>query len=310
MLVLNKDNPNTAVLMRRVCWALLPAIGVFAWQFGPGIVANLILASFFALLSEALLLYLRRVPPKPFLRDNSALLCAWLIALALPPCLPWWVTALAVSTAIVVAKQLYGGLGNNVFNPAMVGYALAIVAFPLELTDWRVPDYTSWFDLQTCWQCLGGQNALLLQSGATPLTSWRFDLPGVAANEALWLYPNLAFLAGGLWLLYQRVIQWYIPVGFLAAMGISSSVLTFVDASYQTPLFHWFNGTTMIGAFFISTDPVTAPRAKMTRLLFGAGIGLLLVLFRCFSTTVDGLAFAILLMNMLTPLMNRWSSRP
>ncbi len=310
MLALNRHNPNPAVMMHRVCYALLPAIAVMTWQFGIGILINLLFASVLAVLSEALFLHLRRVPIKPFVTDGSVIISAWLIALTMPPCIPWPVIAVAILTATIVAKQLYGGLGNNIFNPAMVGYALAVLAFPRELTNWQIPIYQSFLDLETCLQCLAGHTPPLAQSGATPLAAWRFQLPLTGWNQTLWLYPNSAFLIGGLWLLYKRVIAWYIPVAFLVAVGVSTTFLYWINIEYPTPWFHLFSGASMIGAFFICTDPVTAPQHKIAMILFGGSIGLLLVLFRHVSSTIDGLAFAVLLMNMLTPLMNRWFPVP
>ena len=303
--MLHHHTPHYAILMRRVCYALIPAVIVMSWQFGIGILVNLVLASVLAVLFEALLLYLRRVSIIHFVGDGSAIVSAWLLALAMPPCTPWWLIVVAVATAIVIAKQLYGGFGNNVFNPAMVAYALSMLAFPQALTHWQLPPYQSFFDITTCMHCLGGETFTTTQTSATPLTAWRFDLPITDNNQTLWLYPNIAFLLGGLWLLYKRVITWHIPVSFLAALGIGGGLLHLINDHNPTLWFYWLNGATMIGAFFIATDPVTAPQHKVAMLIFGGSIGLLLLLFRHTSANLDGLAFATLLMNMCSPLMNR-----
>ncbi len=302
------QNLTVAVLMRKVCYALLPATAVLVWQFGLGVVVNLIIAATIAIVGEALLLRLRHSAVRPFVCDNSALLTAWLIALAVPPCVPWWTIAIASGGAIIIGKQLYGGLGNNIFNPAMVGYAIVIVAFPLFIANWQNIDPAMRFDWPATLRCIVGERHPDVISGATPLSAARFQLAITAdTTKSQWLFPNLAFLLGGIWLLQQRIIQWYLPVGFLFALGAGSMLLHLVDTDYPTPIFHWLNGATMIGAFFIITDPVTAPKAKSAMIIFGAGVGFLLLIFRSYGNAIDGLAFAVLIMNMLTPLLNRYS---
>lgn len=297
---------DTATLMRRVCYALLPATAILIWQFGAGVLINLLVAATAAISAEALLLQLRGCAVRPFIYDNSAVLTAWLVALVMPPCVPWWVTTTAAASAIILGKQLYGGLGNNIFNPAMVGYAIAVVAFPLYVTNWQTIDLPLRFDRDVVLQCAAYGQSTTAISGATPLSAQRFDLAITDTARSQWLLPNLAFLLGGLWLLQQRIIQWYLPTGFLLALGLGATLLHLIDEDYPSAFFHWTNGAAVIGAFFIITDPVTAPKAQSAMIIFGAAAGLLLLVFRSFGNAIDGLAFAVLLMNMFTPLLNRY----
>ena len=294
-------------VMFRVWLALLPGTVLYVWLFGWGVVINLLAACASATASEALMLYWRKTSLKPFIFDGSGVITAWIIALALPPCLPWWVAAVGAAIAIIVGKQLYGGLGNNLFNPAMVGYAAILVAFPLHLTVWPGAEWAAQgFDFTEAISCaLNGTPAAEVTSGATPLSAWR---AGYATDGTVipdWYRLNAAFLAGGIWLLWQRLILWHVPVSMLAAIALGSGILHLVDSTYPTPDFHLLSGATMIGAFFVATDPVTAPRLRPAMLIFGAGTGLLLLTFRTTGSFIDGLAFAVLLMNMLTPLLDR-----
>ena len=220
---------------------------------------------------------------------------ALLIALAMPPTAPLWVPVVAVAIGVVLAKELYGGLGRNVFNPAMAGYAAVLAAYP---------------------QALASVDAT---SGATALDALRFrgaltidEVSGGAAfgvvGGAGFEWVNGAALVGGLYLLGCRVVHWRIPTAVLAGVGLPAAV--FYDggssASLGSPWFHWFAGATMLAAFFIATDPVTAPRAPSGQWIFGLGVGALVFAIRAFGSHPDGIAFAVLVGNLLTPVLDRW----
>ncbi|HEY5790873.1 MAG TPA: electron transport complex subunit RsxD [Gammaproteobacteria bacterium] len=316
-------------LMARVILALLPGIAAYAWAFGPGILVQLAYAGLLALAAEALLLRLRGRPLAPFLGDLSAVLTALLLALALPPLAPWWFTAIGVLFAIVVAKHLYGGLGYNPFNPAMVGFVVLMVSFPLEMTRWPAP-----LGLDGSAPGLGEAFALVFGgtlpagvtldalSGATPLDHLRTGLAQGQPLGALlgdgtvfghlggrgWEWIQLGFLAGGLYLLASRTIDWRIPAGLLAGLLLPAALFHLLDgARHASPLFHALNGATVLGAFFIATDPVTASTTPRGRLLFGAGIGLLTWVIRTFGGYPDAIAFAVLLMNMAAPIIDHYT---
>jgi electron transport complex protein RnfD len=278
---------RTQQVMLQVLLATLPGIFALTWLFGAGTLFNLLWASACALGFEAALLVARQRPVGFFLKDCSALLTAVLLALALPPYSPWWLTLVACGFAIGLGKQLYGGLGQNPFNPAMLGYVVVLISFPLEMTSWPAPHRIGVLD--GLWQILGvatlpdgwaqatALDALKLNKSLTVdelhAANPAFGYLGGAGSEAV----NLAFLAGGLYLLHKRLFTWHAPAGMLAALFVMS--LLFWNGSGSdsngSPLFHLLSGATMLGAFFIVTDPVSGATSNRGRLIFGIGVGIL-----------------------------------
>jgi electron transport complex protein RnfD len=306
----SSQKKDTGHLMRHVMYATVPALLVSTWAFGFGTLVNVIWCMLLAALLEAGCLKLRQKPIRFFLNDYSAMLTGLLLGLSIPPFAPWWLSLIGMVFAIPIAKHLYGGLGSNPFNPAMIGYAILLVSFPVEMTRWAsanepVSPYSTWL-------MFTGQAPLIDQlTGATPLDSFKTTaLHGTTDNTfySHWLYLeswvaiNIAYLLGGLYLLYRRIISWHIPVSLLAAIGLLSSVFFCWDNShYASPLIHLLSGATMIGAFFIATDPVTAVTSKPGRLIYGAGIGILVYIIRTWGGYPDAIAFAVLLMNLAAP---------
>lgn len=319
---------NVGNIMGQVLLALGLGIAAHVFYFGPAILVSLVLASVTALAAEALMLKLRDLPPAPFLRDGSAMVTAWLLALSMPPLAPWWAMVVATAFAIVVVKQLYGGLGNNLFNPAMAAYAFMLIAFPKVMTIWPLPE-----TLATARLSLGdvlrhvflgelpSGVALDALTGATPLdhlkTGLRMGLTvGEVERAPLYGYlggrgvemVNAAFALGGMCLIARRIVSWHVPVAFLAALaGAALWFHVFDPDRYAAPWFHLFSGAAMLGAFFIATDPVTAPVTPLGKLLFGAAAGLLTYLIRTFGGYPDGVAFAVLIMNMAAPLIDLYT---
>jgi electron transport complex protein RnfD len=318
---------NTVTLvMRRVLLAALPGIFVLTFWFGIGVLTNLLLATLFALAFETLALKLRRRSARWVLEDLSAVVTAWLLALALPPLSPWWLIAIAIGFAILVAKQLYGGLGHNPFNPAMVGYVVVLIAFPAELSAWLLPagmeqDPPSL--LQSLTVVFAGNGALDLDgaTGATILDLTRTELGrGRTLTEigALpvfgglggygWEWVAMAWLGGGAWLLWKRVIRWQIPTAVIGALGLLATLFWLVDSErYASPLYHLFGGATLLGAFFIATDPVSASTTPRGRLIYGAGVGIVIWVIRTWGGYPDGVAFAVLTMNMMAPTIDYYT---
>ena len=322
--------PPTTVdrVMREVLYALVPGTLALAWFFGPGVLVQIVLASAFALLFEAAMLKLRGRPMATGLQDCSALVTAVLFALCIPPLAPWWISALAMLFAIVFAKQLYGGLGHNLFNPAMVGYVVVLISFPQELTQWLGPrPIAEWTpglgdSLQAI---LGG--SLPLPAGvdaitmATPLDRLKTGIDAgrfVAEIRSAPVFGDFGgrgwewcanwFALGGLYLLYRRVISWQTPVAVIGSVVLVSLPFFLVDpGSNPSPLEHVFSGALVLGAFFIATDPVTGCASPRGRLLFGAGVGLITLVIRRWGGYPDGFAFAVLLMNMAAPLIDRYT---
>ena len=315
---------SVAVMMQRVLLALLPGIICAFWIFGWGIIFNILLAGITALTAEAAILRLRNRPALTTLLDGSALVTAVLLALALPPFAPWWIPVIGSLFAIVIAKQLYGGLGYNPFNPAMAGYVVLLISFPLELTLWSAPgahlNFLDTLALVFTGKLPVGQSldAITL---ATPMDSIKTRL---GLSETLseihgsplfghfagagWEWINLWFLLGGLWLLQMKVIQWQIPAGMLGGLAAIAFVFYAINPDiYSTPLFQLFSGAAMLGAFFIATDPVSASTTPRGRIYYGIGIGLLTYIIRTWGGYPDGVAFAVLLMNLAAPTIDHYT---
>jgi len=326
MALLNLSSPHhhslnrTSRLMMWVLLASLPGLLAQSYWFGYGTVINLIWACVLAVGFEALVLRLRKRPIKPFISDGSALVTAFLLALALPPFSPWWLTLVAVLFAIVFAKHLYGGLGNNPFNPAMVGYALCLIAFPVSMTQWAGIENTlnlaqqwQWFWTETVSGGIDGYTQ------ATPLDLMRhtkgLTLGELAATNPLldlglsasaWI--NAAYLVGGLGLLALRIFTWHAPVAMLASLGLCAGLFHMGEPDlYPSASQHLFSGATMLAAFFIVTDPVTSATSRKGKLIFGAGVGLLVFIIRSYGAYPDAFAFAILLMNLAAPLIDTYT---
>jgi len=225
---------------------------------------------------------------------------AALLSLAVPPLLPWWLTALGTATAVLLGKHVYGGLGHNPFNPAMVGYAVLLVSFPLEMTRWSE------------WDAYTGATALdALRTGL----GQRYTMGEIFAQPAFarfggagspWV--NLAALAGGLYLLARGLVRWQIPVAVLAGIVVPAALMHVIDpGAHASATFQLLSGATMLGAFFIATDPVSAATSDRGRLIYGAGIGAITWVIRTWGGYPDGLAFAVLLMNLAAPLLDRFT---
>ncbi len=274
------------------------------------------------------MLALRGRPVVATVSDSSAVLTGVLLALALPPLAPAWLPVVGALFAIVVAKQLYGGLGYNPFNPAMVGYVVLLISFPREMTQWSAPnglDITQLGFTETlAWSLNGVLPAAITLDAitlATPLDSVKTSLGlGQMLSEITatpkfgafgghgWEWINVAYLLGGLYLIYRRLIDWRIPVGMLSALFIIALVFHGSDTdAFPAPLFHLFSGAAMLGAFFIATDPVSASTTPRGRLLFGAGIGVIVYVIRTWGGYPDGVAFAVLLMNMAAPTLDHYT---
>lgn len=307
---------TTPELMHTVLLATVPPALASLWFYGPGIILNLLLCCATALACEAGISTLRGRPATATWADRSALVAAVLLALSLPPLLPLWLPVLATAFGIVVGKQLYGGMGHNPFNPAMVGYAAMLIAFPREMSLWPQPWADTQLPLTTLlsgydtlpWDTLSSatvldRNNTALRGGGTlpPITLWQ--------QPASWV--ALCWAMGGIWLLYRRVISWHIPLGLLWAITLLSGTFYIIDTShYPSPLVQVFSGACMMAAFFIATDPVSAPAHKHAQLLYGLCIGALVFVIRSWGHFPDGVAFAVLLMNLTAPALDHiWRGR-
>lgn len=323
---------SVASIMREVLYALIPGILAHIWYFGPWIVFQLIIAISFALLAEWAMLKLRKQAIRPFLSDYTAVVTAVLFVLCAPPLMPWWVSAIGMFFAIVIAKHLYGGLGQNRFNPAMVGYVAVLIAYPQVMTQWLPPqmlfDELGLHSLDLShglWIILTGMPPESLSwdaiSQATPLDTLRQGATkNLLINEIRvspifgqfggWGWEWIAnwYLLGGLWLLYRRVISWQVPVAAIGTVILLTLPFFLMDPdAHPFPMQHVFSGGIVLGAFFIATDPVSGSTTPMGKLIFGVGVGLIMLVIRRWSAYPDGVAFAVLCMNMLAPLLDRYT---
>ncbi len=281
-----------------VILALMPGLIITTYFFGVGILVNVLVSMLAALVIEAAILKIRDIELST-LGDGSAAVTGLLLGLALPPDLPFWIVIVGSMFAIVFGKHLYGGLGHNPFNPAMVGYAILILSFPLAMSTWPV--------------LIDGITA------ATPLDTMKFrgsytideiwttnngfdSLSGIG-----WQWINLAYMAGGLALITLRAARWEAPVAMLLTLIVLSVI--FYDGgsarSLASPLFHLLSGGTMLAAFFVVTDPVTTPDSEIGLYIFGCGVGLITFIIRSTGAYPDGFAFAVLLMNALVPFIEQ-----
>ncbi len=320
--------PTVAGVMGQVLLALIPGIATYTWFFGPGVLVQILLASGFALVFEALALRWRGRPLQPFISDGSAVVTAVLFALCIPPLAPWWVAAIGMAFAIGLAKHLYGGLGQNPFNPAMVGYVVALICIPAAMTQWLAPREIAELvpglaaTLQAIFTgALPEPLTVDAVTRATPLDSLK---TGVEAGRFVieirqspifgdfggrgWEWIANAYALGGLWLVYRRIITWHVPVAVIGSvMALSLPAWLLDPGANPEPLQHVFSGGLVLGAFFIATDPVSGCASPRGRLIFGAGVGIITLVIRRWGGYPDGVAFGVLLMNMAAPLIDRYT---
>jgi electron transport complex protein RnfD len=317
-------------VMLQVLLALIPGIAAMTWFFGIGVLINIALAVVVALLAEASILGLRGRPIGSTLKDLSAVVTAVLLAISLPVIAPWWITVVGILFAIVIAKHLYGGLGYNPFNPAMAGYVLLLVSFPMQMTAWLAPielgsvalNEVDWLKLIFLEQ-LPANIEFDAITMATPLDSVRTQLglgrsvPEIKTDSVFgllagkgWEWVAGGYLLGGLWLMWRKIIGWQIPVGLLLGLGLFASICYAIDNNqFAAPSFHLVAGATMLGAFFIATDPVTAATSVNGRLIYGLLIGSLVYIIRVWGGYPDAMAFAVLLANLTAPAID-YFTRP
>jgi len=292
--------------MYDVVIALLPAVVISTVFFGPRVLAVMLIAVISAVLFEAGFL---KIAGKSGIwktaLDGSAVVAGLLLAFNVPPTCPFWMVIVGSFIAIVVAKQTFGGLGYNVFNPALVARVFLLISFPVQMTAWTKP---------TFWKT----DAV---SGPTPLGLLKTE--GLqAAREMFQVQSNFigtipgclgeisaaALVLGGVYLLIRKIISWEIPVFFLGTLALFTGIFRLVDPStYADPLFHLVSGGAILGALFMATDMVTSPLTRKGQMIFGFGCGLITGIIRLFGGYPEGVAFAILLMNATVPLIDRYT---
>ncbi|MDD5390476.1 MAG: RnfABCDGE type electron transport complex subunit D [Gallionellaceae bacterium] len=321
---------SVSQVMATVMLALTPATLFGFWLYGWPAINLWVVSLAVAVLAEAATLKIMARPVRGALFDGSALLTAWLLALSLPPWAPWWLAALGSLFAIVIAKQVFGGLGQNLFNPAMAARVMLLISFPLEMTTWLAPmPITSAAApgyLQGLAITFAGVTPADAVSSATLLGHVKTDLGrGFGLDQILagiWQPLDMLWgqrggslgetsavllLAGGLILIARRVITWHIPLAMLAGVALPA-LLAHLIAPGHTPglAYHLLSGGLILGAFFIATDPVSSPNSTGGQLLFGFACGLLTWIIRTWGGYPEGVAFAVMLMNAANPVIDRY----
>lgn len=298
--------------IERIMWSvvlsLVPAALAGLYFFGWDALKVIIFSMGATLAAEAL--YQKISGHKIVIRDGSAAVTGLLLALTLPPASPWWLSIIGGFFAIIICKQLYGGLGFNPFNPALMARVFLLIAFPLHMTRWPVPH-----------PLFTGIDA---KTGATPLGDLQVArLTGKGIGEAARLnlfdafignmggsigeISALALLIGAAYLLYKQYITWHIPVSMVGTVMVFSGIFWVIDpAKYANPVFHLLTGGLIIGAFFMATDMVTCPVTLKGQLLFGFGCGLITIIIRMWGGYPEGVSFAIVLMNIVSPMIDRY----
>jgi len=314
--------------MTLVLAALLPATLYDIWLFGWPAALMFLVTVLSCVGLEALCLYLSKRPVGSTLADGSAVLTGWLLAMSMPPWAPWWVCFIAALFAICLAKHAFGGLGQNVFNPAMVGRIAVLVSFPLQMTTFVHPaplgSAGSPGLVDSIAIIFGHSQMLDSLSAASALGHIKTELSrGIPVSQSILTAPDLTSMAlgthagsfgetsaflillGGLFLIAKRVISWHIPVAVMGTLFLFGTVFNAINPDRFTPgMFHLLSGATVLGAFFIATDYVTSPVSKSGQLVYGFGIGFLTWVIRTFAGYPEGMAFAVLLMNALTPIID------
>ena len=301
--------------VKKIMWgvviALLPAMLVSIWYFGIGAITTIAIAVVTCVFAEYLMKRFL-LNEDPSVSDGSAVITGMLLAFNVPSSLPWWQTVLGSIFAIGIAKIAFGGLGKNLFNPALVGRIFLLVSFPVNMTSWPIPLSNRWVfvDALTGPTVLGRLKEGLA-NGET-LSSLKAQLPAYQdmfmgqIGGSLGEVSAIAILLGGLYMLYRRIITWHIPVSYLLTVAVFTGILYLIDPThYIDPVFHLLAGGLMLGSFFMATDMVTSPMTYKGMLVFGFGCGILTVLIRNWGAYPEGVSFAILIMNAVVPLINK-----
>jgi electron transport complex protein RnfD len=295
--------------MYSVVFALLPAVIVSILFFGTAALLMYAISIATCIVTEALCQKIMKRPVT--VADGSILITAILLAMNLPPSAPWWLVVVGSLTAVVLGKQVYGGLGYNPFNPVLVARVVLLISFPVQMTSWVSPaPLFSGMDMVSMATPLGEVKTELLTSGAIDLARYNyFDFTVGFMGGSLGEMSVIALLLGALFLLYRGYITWHIPVTYIATVFVLTGIFWIIDpTSYANPVFHMLAGGLILGACLMATDMLTSPVYPKWMIIFGLGCGILTVVIRLFGGYPEGVAFSILLMNAATPIIDRYTA--
>ena len=313
-------------VMLNVLLALIPAIFAYVYFFGFGVLLQVALSVFFALVFEIISLKLLKKPIGLFISDLSAVVTGVLFALCISPLAPWWISLIAMFFAIVVAKHLYGGLGQNIFNPAMVGFAVVLISFPQSMSMWLAPHSIALYDMSfsevlsaVFTQSFPANVEFDTLTQATPLDSIKnglrqeLTMTEISAQPEFgklgglaWEWISSLYILGGVFLILKNIISWRVPTTvIIATVLFALPFYLYNPDGYISPLQHLFTGGLLLGAFFIATDPTSGCSSPKGQIIFAIGVAVMTVLIREFGNFPDGVAFGVLLMNLSAPLIDR-----
>ena len=303
---------TTRKLMFGVVIALAPALAASVYFFGTGAII-VTLVSVLACVATEYLIQKFILKMKPSVSDGSAVVTGLLLAFNVPSNLPVYIIIIGAIVSIGVAKMTFGGLGNNPFNPALVGRVFLLISFPVQMTSWPVPTgfKTGYLDAVTGATPLGimsegiknGETVAALMEKVPSHMQLFYGYMGGSMGEI----AALALILGGLYMIYRKIITWHIPVTILLTVAIFTGILWVIDPTkYADPLFHLLTGGIMLGAIFMATDYVTSPMTAKGMVIYGIGIGVITVLIRTWGAYPEGVSFAILIMNAFVPLLNMY----
>ncbi len=322
---------SVSKIMFTVMLALVPATAYGIYLFGWPALNLFIITLVSALAIEAMCLRLAALPIRPSLMDGSALLSAWLVALTLPPWAPWWIAVVGSFCAILLGKQVFGGLGQNVFNPAMLARVILLISFPVQMTTWVNPtpmfsdsdpgfiaglqttfnnSEVQWDGITTASPLGHLKTELTLDKSAQEILAdaptWIDSLMGTTSGS-MGETSALLILLGGIYLIFRGLIKWHAPVTLLLTITVISGLAYEYDPThFAPPQYFLLNGALMLAAFFIITDPVTTPNTTKGQVVFAIGCGVLVFIIRTWGSYPEAVGFAVLLMNCFTPLIDHY----
>lgn len=289
-----KSKETVSTVMRDVLIALLPATVAGIYFFGVDAALVIITAIVSAMLSEYLFNKITKRPNS--LKDLSAVITGLLLAFNLPPTLPLWMVAVGSAFAIIVVKCFFGGLGQNIINPALAGRAFLLAAYPSQMTEWTLNGISKATPLA------------ILRNGGGLLPDTMDVFLGANVAGCIGEVSALALLIGGAYLLYRKVITWHIPATYIATVFVITTVLGRDGFMQGNGIYEIFIGGLMLGAIFMATDYTTSPMTKTGQVIFGVGCGLLTSLIRLYGGYAEGVSYSILIMNLLVPMIDKWTS--
>ena len=300
---------STQKIMYRVVYAMIPVLAWSVFVFGLDALRVTLIAVVSSLVFEYVFQkFLMKI--KPTVTDGSALITGILLALNVPSNIPWWIIVIGALVAIGIGKLSFGGLGSNIFNPALVGRVFLLISFPVQMTSWPVNNQGG-IDGITSATPLG-----IIKEGisnGTPISEISGNLPSTMhmlfgnIGGSLGEISALLLIIGGLYMLLKKVITWHIPISIIGTVAFIAAIFWLVNPEvYINPTYHILTGGLMLGAIFMATDMVTSPMTPKGQIIFGVGIGLITISIRLFGAYPEGISFAILIMNAFTPLINNY----